>query len=113
MKESKRLNPFGRFCCTIGNLPTSYMLSLTYEEQLIWLCKYLEETVIPAVNNNAEALEELQNLFIELKTYVDEYFENLDIQTEINNKLDDMDESGQLAEIIAQYLGAHLRMIQT
>ena len=104
MKESKRLNPFGRFCCTIGNLPTSYMLSLTYEEQLIWLCKYLEETVIPAVNNNAEALEELQNLFIELKTYVDEYFENLDIQTEINNKLDEMADDGTLEEIIAQYL---------
>ena len=104
MKDSRRLNPFGRFCCTIGNLPTSYMLSLTYEEQLIWFCKYLEETVIPAVNNNAEALEELQNLFIELKTYVDEYFENLDVQEEINNKLDDMAESGQLTDIIAQYL---------
>ena len=34
-------------------MPTSYMESLTYEQQLLWLCKYLEETVIPAVNNNA------------------------------------------------------------
>lgn len=104
MKEIKKLNPFGRFCCTIGNLPTSYMISLTYEEQLIWLCKYLEETVIPAVNNNAEALEEVRNLYIELKDYVDTYFDNLDIQSEINTKLDDMAESGELAEVIAQYL---------
>ena len=104
MKEINKLNPFGRFCCTIGNLPTSYMISLTYEEQLIWLCKYLEETVIPAVNNNAEALEEVRNLYIELKNYVDTYFDSLDIQSEINTKLDDMAESGELAEIIAQYL---------
>lgn len=104
MIHREKLNPFGRFCCTIGNLPTSYMLSLSYEEQLIWFCKYLEETVIPAVNNNAEALEELQNLFIELRTYVDEYFDNLDIQTEINNKLDEMAEGGELADIIAQYI---------
>ena len=102
MKESKRLNPFGRFCCTIGNLPTSYMLSLTYEEQLIWFCKYLEDTVIPAVNNNAEALEELQNLFIELKDYVDNYLDNLDLQEDINNKLDEMATDGTLAEIINQ-----------
>ena len=102
MKESKRLNPFGRFCCTIGNLPTSYMLSLTYEEQLIWFCKYLEDTVIPAVNNNAEALEELQNLFIELKDYVDHYLDNLDLQEDINNKLDEMATDGTLAEIINQ-----------
>lgn len=104
MKQSEKLNPFGRFCCTIGNLPTSYMLSLTYEEQLIWFCKYLEETVIPAVNNNAEALEELQNLFIELKTYVDNYFDDLDVQDEINHKIDEMARDGSLTNIIKAYV---------
>ena len=32
------------------------------------------------------------------------YFDNLNVQEEINNKLDEMAESGQLEEIIAQYL---------
>jgi hypothetical protein len=32
------------------------------------------------------------------------YFDNLDVQEEINNKLDEMAESGQLDDIIAQYL---------
>lgn len=100
MKEIKKLNPFGRFCCTIGNLPSSYMLSLTYEEQLLWLCNYLENTVIPAINNNAEALEEVQRLFVELKEYVENYLDNLDLQEDINNKLDEMAEDGTLAEII-------------
>lgn len=34
--------------------------------------------------------------FEELKLYVDNYFKNLDVQTEINNKLDEMYASGQL-----------------
>lgn len=93
MKQVGKLNPFGRFCCTIGNLPTSYMESLTYEQQLLWFCKFLDTEVIPAVNSNAEAIIELQN-----------YLKNLDLQDEVNNKLDEMAESGQLTEIIAQYL---------
>ena len=98
------LPPFKRFCMTIGELPTSYIDSMTYYESLVWLCNYLSQTVIPAVNNNGEAVTELQEKYIELKDYVDNYFENLDIQTEIDNKLDDMAESGELAEIIAAYL---------
>lgn len=103
--DVKKLRPFTRFIYTIGVLPTSYLLSMTYEEQLIWLCNYLKETVIPTVNNNGLAVEELQNKYIELKSYVDSYFNNLDVQEEVNNKLDDMAESGELADIIAQYLG--------
>lgn len=73
LKPVGNLPPFTRFCCTIGNLPTSYMISLTYEEQLLWLCDYLKNTVIPAVNTNAEAVAELQELYIQLKEYVDNY----------------------------------------
>ena len=93
LKPVGKLNPFAKFCCTIGNLPTSYMISLTYEEQLLWLCNYLEKTVIPAVNNNAEALQELQ-----------EFFENLNVQNEINNKLDEMVESGEFQELLSTYI---------
>lgn len=96
LNNIKKLNPFGKFCCTVGHIPTSYMVSLSYEEQLIWFCNFLEKTVIPTVNNNADSVEELQNLYIELKNYVDNYFENLDVQEEINNKLDEMAESGVL-----------------
>ena len=105
MKKIEGLKPFTRFLMTIGELPSSYLVSMTYEEQLLWFCNYLQNVVIPTVNNNGEAVEELQNKFIELQTYVENYFENLDVQEEINNKLDDMAESGELAEIISQYLG--------
>ena len=104
--DVKTLKPFTRFIYTIGVLPTSYLMSMTYEEQLIWLCNYLSETVIPTVNNNGEAVTELQNLYVELKNYVDNYFENLDVQEEINNKLDEMALSGTLADIMAEYLNS-------
>ena len=96
--------PFKRFCMTIGELPSSYTESMTYYESLVWLCNYMQNTLIPAINNNGEAVTELQEKFVELKNYVDTYFENLDVQEEINNKLDEMAEQGELAEIIAAYL---------
>ena len=104
----RKLRPFTRFIYTIGELPTSYLISMTYEEQLIWLCNYLEKTVIPAINNNGEAVEELQSKYIELKNYVDHYFDNLDVQEEVNNKLDEMASDGTLAEIINQEIFGEL-----
>lgn len=100
-------SPFRRFVTTIGVFPTAFTDAMTYYECLAYLVKYLEETVIPAVNENAEALEELQTLFVQLKSYVDNYFANLDVQEEIDNKLDEMAESGQLTEIISAYLNSN------
>lgn len=100
MLKPTNLSPFRHFCMTIGHIPTSYKDSMTYYEMLNWLCKYLEETVIPAVDNNAEALTELQALFKQLKEYVDNYFTTTDFQELVNTKLDEMAEDGTLADII-------------
>ncbi len=105
MKELKFISPFKKLCITIGNLPTAYIESMSYYEGLTFLVNYLANNVIPAVNNNSEVVKELQDQFVILKDYVDNYFENLDVQEEINNKLDEMADSGQLTDIIAQYLG--------
>lgn len=99
----QHLKPFTRFCCTIGELPSSYLVSLTYEEQLLWLCHFIKDTILPAINNNAEATEELQQLYVELKNYVDNYFNDLDVQQAINNKLDEMVEDGTLDTILNQF----------
>lgn len=108
MADLKLIKPLGvqniinKFCFTIGMIPSSYKLSLTYEEQILSIGKYLEETVIPALNNNAESVAELQALFVQLKDYIENYFDNLDVQNEINNKLDEMAQDGTLANIINQ-----------
>ena len=97
-------NPFTRFCMTIGYIPTSYLDSLNYMEQVLWLIKFLESKVIPAVDNNAAAVEELQGLYIQLKEYVDHYFDSTNFQEMVNDKLDEMVEDGTLETLINQTL---------
>lgn len=97
--------PIKRVCMTIGQLPTSYVETMSYYEMLVWFVNYLRDDIIPVVNANGLATKELQELFVQLQSYVNTYFDNLDVQDEINNKLDEMADSGQLTDIIAQYLG--------
>ena len=99
-EQTQTLAPFTKLCMTIGNLPASYFESMSYYEQLIWFTKYLQEQVIPAVNQNAAAVTELQGYYLELQDYVNHYFDNLDVQQEINNKLDEMVRSGEFDLIL-------------
>lgn len=80
-------------CANWGLIPTEFRQCMTWEEQVLWLTKFLKEQVIPAFNGLSEQVTALQ-----------EWFDNLDVQEEINNKLDEMAESGQLSAIIAEYL---------
>lgn len=103
LNKIETLRPFRRFCMTIGALPTTYLQSLSYLEMLTWFCEYLEKTVIPTINNNAESVMELQDLFIKLRGFVENYFANLDVQEEINNKLDEMSQDGTLENILLNF----------
>ena len=96
--------PFKHFIMTIGELPTTFIESMSYYEALTWLVNYIEKNIIPAVDNNAEAVKEIQTEIIRLKEYVDNYFKDLDVQEEIDNKLDEMAQDGTLAEIIGDFL---------
>lgn len=102
--NKKIIEPTGIFTRYVSMaIPGIFDESLSYYEALCSLYKMVKD-LSEIVNDDSEAIIELQEKFNELKTYVDTYFENLDIQTEINNKLDDMAEHGELTEIIAQYL---------
>lgn len=105
--------PFVRFVASA--VPMVFDNSLSYYEALCALWKWLQDDVIDVINNNAtvtehyiEMDEETRQLFIELKSYVDNYFDNLDVQEEINNKLDEMAEAGTLQEIITSYIQSNV-----
>ena len=102
-KDVQGLKPFRHFCMSLGVIPSSYLEAMTNEELLLWFCDFLQNKVIPTVNNNAECVQELQELFTQLRTYVNDYFTNLDVQEEINNKLNDMAQDGSLEDIIADF----------
>ena len=115
LKPVKELTPFTKMIMTIGTLPSSFYASMSYYESMVWLYEYLKNQVIPAVNNNGEAVIELQGKYIDLKEYVygkvdeletfmNNYFDNLDVQQEINNKLDEMSQDGSLTALIKAYV---------
>lgn len=91
--------PFMAFLA--DNIPAVYDNTMSYYEELTALIKYLQDTVVPALNADSEAITVLSN-------FVEHYFDNLDVQEEINNKLDQMAEDGTLQEIITTYIQANV-----
>lgn len=87
-----------------SNIPAVYDNTMTYYEELCALIKYLQDVVIPALNHNAEAVTTIATAVEQLQKYVEDYFKNLDVQEEINNKLDAMVESGEFQELVGEYL---------
>ena len=104
LKPIEKLTPFTKMIMTIGTLPSSFYASMSYYESMVWLYEYLKNEVIPTVNNNAEAVEELQTAFITLKDWIEHYFDNLDLQEEVNKKLDEMAEDGTITNLIKDYI---------
>lgn len=102
VEKAKNVPPFVLWCT--ATIPTAFDDSMSYYEALCALNKFIQENIIDVVNNNATIIEEAVKEIAALKKYIDEYFDNLDVQEEINNKLDEMAEGGQLVEIIGAYL---------
>lgn len=75
--------------------------ALTYYQMLCKVVGYLKDVI-----TNNESLQynqtELLDAFNELQSYVNTYFDNLDVQEEINNKLDEMVLDGTFDKIINQ-----------
>lgn len=75
-------------------------------------CKLGKEMnkIINSVNLSGQQVETLTTAFNNLQNYVNNYFENLDVQDEINNKLNQMVEDGTLLNIFKPYLDSQLNM---
>ena len=56
---------------TIGNIPSSYWESLTYEEQVLWLQKRLNDDIIPAINEMTSFIENYDSQVDELQYQID------------------------------------------
>ena len=91
-----------RFWCQ-KVLPLVYDDSLSYYELLCKVVDTLNE-VITNLNNFNEDINNLLKAYVELQDYVNNYFNNLDVQTEINNKLDVMATDGTLSQIINEQI---------
>lgn len=96
IKKIKDPFQFERFCIRIGAIPSNYTQALTIEEQILYLINFLENTVIPAINLNADTVNELISQFKILYDYVHDYFDNLDVSEEITQIINQFIEEGKL-----------------
>ena len=97
--------PFKFWCQSV--LPSEYDDSMSYYELLNKVVTILN-TAINDVDNAEKNIDALLNAYNELQGYVNEYFDNLDVQQEINNKLDSMAISGELSPLLGPYVTAQL-----
>ena len=109
-----------RFWCQ-KVLPLVYDDSLSYYELLCKVVEYLNETMedvatavqdVADLNDSFNSLQaytnatfnEFKRVYDELQGYVNSYFNTLDVQQEINNKLDAMVINGTFDELLAPYM---------
>lgn len=97
--EYKNLTPFKWF--VLENFP---FIEADFDALTEWqlFCKLGKEMnkIINSENTLGTQMENVTNAFIELQNYVNYYFDNLDVQDEINNKLNQMSSDGTLENII-------------
>lgn len=113
-------------------LPLVYDDSLSYYELLNKVVNYLNNAIadIASVEGNVDALhtaydnlqgyvnntfeqvehdyQAMVDAFADLTNYVDNYFNNLDVQNEINNKLDEMATNGTLSALLAPFVATEI-----
>ena len=97
----KTLQPFRYWCQKV--LPLVYDDSLSYYELLCKVVDYLNKTMEDVETLHGDVTN-LHTAYEELQSYVNNYFSTLDIQEEINNKLDSMTEDGTLSNLISAYV---------
>ena len=83
-------------------------LSKNTKEEVERFEEVIDTRVTNFENSVNETVADYIQRFTDLKDFVDDYFENLDVQEEINNKLDDMLEQGTLQEIITTYIQSNV-----
>lgn len=96
---------FRQWCQKV--LPAVYDDSLSYYEVLCKVTDYLNKVI----DNNSAMLQNVTNLgeaFFQLQNYCDTYYASLDVQKEINKKLDSMASDGSLSKLMVDVVNLAL-----
>ena len=105
--EYKNLTPFKWF--VLENFP---FIEADFDALTEWqlFCKLGKEMnkIINSENTIGTQMENVTNAFIDLQNYVNNYFDNLDVQDEVNNKLNEMAQDGTLENIINEKIFSNI-----
>ena len=105
MEPYKETGSFKFWCNKV--LPLVYDDSLSYYETLCKVVNYLND-VIANVDGLHTDVTNLLFAFNQLQGYVNTYFDNLDVQNEINHKLDVMAEDGTLSALLSPVVATQI-----
>lgn len=101
-KEYKNITPFKLFVIEQFPFIEANFDAIT-EWQLFQEIGGKLNEIINNMDNVTDNTINLYNSYIKLENYVNDYFDNLDVQDEINNKLNEMVEDGTLENILLNY----------
>lgn len=76
---------------SLGEIPTSYLKSMTYAEMLTWMCKYLDENVGAKLNEMIEQINDLDDGYTYLREYIDS--EILELKNYVDGLVGDINEA--------------------
>ena len=93
----KHIDTFEHWCYQV--MPLVYDESLSYYEVLCQTTEILNR-VIENENKLGNDVRGLHSAYIQLQEYVNNYFNNLDLQREVNAKLDKMSRDGVMYELL-------------
>lgn len=99
VKIPSKVDSFRFWCQKV--LPLVYDDSLSYYELLCKVVDYLNNTIAD-VNTLGSDVDNLNEAFIKLQDYVNNYFSTLDVQEEVNKKLDEMVENGTFDKLLSK-----------
>lgn len=105
-KDYKNITPFKLFVIEQFPFIEANFDAITEWQLLQEIGGKLNE-IIKNMYNVTDNTKALYNSYIALENYINDYFDNLDVQDEINNKLNEMASSGQLEAIISLYLNSN------
>ena len=71
-----RMFPQIPFWSKIGKIPTSYRVAMSYEEQLLWLCKHVEDL-------DEEFKLALEQIIKDLNDYVEKLLKTIEVETDL------------------------------
>ena len=101
--DYKDIHPFKWF--VLENFP---FIEADFDALTNWqlFCKIGKQInkIIDSQNEVGNTVETFTQNFVNLYNYVHDYFDNLDVQDEIDNKLDEMVEDGTLEHILLNYV---------
>lgn len=94
-----------------NTLPLVFDDSLSYYEVLSKVVTYLNQT-IEAVKVEDENIRALRDAYIQLETYLNEWTDNLDVESVISQKLDQLVTDGTFTEQVVQALGQVIKSVK-